>query len=301
MNGGPTITSDKVFTMATDGTFTDLNHHWTKEFEPATITPNDSKGKALQVYLTQYVFNTMFDSGFTTENTLDITYLLTKYLNVSVTTDLMAKVIPQIEQKYGSGKNCTIKGKFITAPSTINQDSDGYKLDLSLQVEIGVEEVEGVETAIHASIDHTILSGKQYPKDGKIYGSFKEYQLGNFEEADFQTTLGLTAAELHEFMQGHISTIFDDLNAKLADGIEIPEILGIDFSDVNFDWNDKYVNFGGTITEEFWVHVASGLKALKEEIQLIKLQQAYPEMVGKLWEEGPIFSKQSLIRPKFLQ
>jgi len=59
----------------------------------------------------------MFDAGFTTGNTLDITYLLSK-LNVTVTTDEVGVVIPELVTKYGSGKNVTIKGKFITGPST---------------------------------------------------------------------------------------------------------------------------------------------------------------------------------------
>jgi len=193
MNGGPTVSEDKVFTMATDATFKDLNHPWTKTFEPAAITPNDLKGKQLQVYFTQYVFNTMFDSGFTTENTLDFTYLLTKYLNVTVTTDTVGAVIPQILDKYGSGKNISIKGKFIKAPSSVDQDADGYKFDVSLEVEIGVEEASGIETAVRASIPHSILSGKQYPKDGKIYGAFKQYQLGIFDPANFVCSFDLTA------------------------------------------------------------------------------------------------------------
>jgi hypothetical protein len=80
----------------------------------------------------------MFDAGYTTGNTLDITYLLSKYLNLTISTDNIAIFIPEILKKYGSGKNVTIKGKFITEPSTIEWTKNGYDSDISLKVEIGV-------------------------------------------------------------------------------------------------------------------------------------------------------------------
>lgn len=82
----------------------------------------------------------MFDAGFTTGNTLDITYLLETYLNLTVSTDNIAVIIPEILTKYGSGKNVTIKGKFIIEPSTLRLSQIGWNGDVSLQVQIGVEE-----------------------------------------------------------------------------------------------------------------------------------------------------------------
>lgn len=82
--------------MSTDGTFYDSNHPWTKPFAPAAITPSDLKGKQLQVYFTQYVLNTMFDAGYTTGNKLDITYLLEKYLNVTLKTEDLDFIIPEL-------------------------------------------------------------------------------------------------------------------------------------------------------------------------------------------------------------
>jgi len=68
----------------------------------------------LQAYISDYVLNTAFEAGFLTGNTLDITYLLEKYLNVTVTTDNLGVIIPEILTKYGSGKAVGLAGKFIS-------------------------------------------------------------------------------------------------------------------------------------------------------------------------------------------
>lgn len=80
--------------MSLNGTFYDKAHAHTKAFAPAAITPGDLKGKGAQLYLTQYVLNTALDGGYTTGNTLDITYLLQKLLGLAVTTDELGVVIP---------------------------------------------------------------------------------------------------------------------------------------------------------------------------------------------------------------
>lgn len=78
----------------------------------------DASGKDAQLHLTDYTIDTALEAGFQTGQDLDITYLLSKYLNVTVTTDVIAKVIPQVLTKYGSGKAVSISGKWIKAPAS---------------------------------------------------------------------------------------------------------------------------------------------------------------------------------------
>jgi len=73
----------------------------------------DAAGQSAQGYFSEYTLNTLLEAGFSTQNTLDITYLLSK-LNVTVTTDNLGVVVPEILAKYGSGKAVGISGKFIT-------------------------------------------------------------------------------------------------------------------------------------------------------------------------------------------
>jgi len=73
-------------------------------------------GQAAQGSLSEYTLNTLMEAAYSTQNTLDITYLLSK-LNVTVTTDNLGVVVPEILAKYGSGKAVGISGKFITKQS----------------------------------------------------------------------------------------------------------------------------------------------------------------------------------------
>lgn len=75
MGKGPEI-SETVFQGGVNGTFFDANHMKTWDTPPATFALHDPKGKDGQFYLTQYSINTALESGWTTQNTLDITYLL---------------------------------------------------------------------------------------------------------------------------------------------------------------------------------------------------------------------------------
>jgi len=91
--GSPKITDDASFMLAVNGTFFDINHAASVPYHPSTFTPTDRQGHMLQVYFTDYVLNTMFAAGFSTGNTLDISYLLS-LLNLTITTGELGLVIP---------------------------------------------------------------------------------------------------------------------------------------------------------------------------------------------------------------
>lgn len=73
----------------------------------------------MQAYLTDYTLNTALDAGYSTGNTLDISGILA-LLNITITTDQVGLLIPQIITKYGAGKNVSVSGSFITAPSHVS-------------------------------------------------------------------------------------------------------------------------------------------------------------------------------------
>lgn len=102
----------------------------------------------LQAYLSDYVLNTMFESGFLTGNTLDITYLLKTYLNVTVTTDNLGLVVPEILTKYGSGKAVSLAGSFAKTQTVSKFTQAGQSITGSLAVTVGVDTGAANETAI---------------------------------------------------------------------------------------------------------------------------------------------------------
>jgi len=112
MDGGIKVSTDKVLSGALNGTFFDAQKVQASKYTPTPFNVRDPKGKMLQAYLSDYVLNSMFESGFLTGNTLDITYLLKTYLNVTVTTDNLGLIVPEILTKYGSGKAVSLSGSF---------------------------------------------------------------------------------------------------------------------------------------------------------------------------------------------
>ena len=80
--------------MGVNGTFFDAKHPKMPAIAPATFALHDPKGKAAQLFATQYTVNSALESGFTTGNTLDVTYLLSHFLKVTVTTDNLGVLIP---------------------------------------------------------------------------------------------------------------------------------------------------------------------------------------------------------------
>jgi len=93
-NAGPKVTDDKWFAMDINGTFFDQDDITVSQFTPAVFPAYNADGKTAQGYLTDYVLNTMFDAGFRTGNTLNITEIISKFSNLTVTTDDLALVVP---------------------------------------------------------------------------------------------------------------------------------------------------------------------------------------------------------------
>jgi len=185
--GGPKFADTKVFTMGLNGTSYDAKNVVAPAYHPATYDATDLQGKELQAYFTEYTANTALDAGFLTGNTLDITKILSK-LNVTVTTDDIAVIIPEILTKYGSGKNVSLAGKFITEASHTSVTSAGTHVDVSLAVTVGVEG----ETCIFAPISHTLVQAFVSSTAGVIHGNISQSVVGAFGDG-FTTTLGMTA------------------------------------------------------------------------------------------------------------
>lgn len=72
----------------------------------------------VEVYFTDYVLNTMFEAGFLTGNTVDVTHILKQYLNITITTGELGLAIPQFIDKYGKDAAVGIAVAFSDKPST---------------------------------------------------------------------------------------------------------------------------------------------------------------------------------------
>jgi hypothetical protein len=126
--------------------------------------------------------------------------LLKQYLNLTVTTDNIGLLIPEILTKYGSGKAVAISGKFAQQAAKAEFTKAGASIDGSLLVSISV----GGETAVSAEFDGINGAADIDSHDGKVFGDISKASLGSISK--FTTSLGLTKAALLSSLQGKLDT-----------------------------------------------------------------------------------------------
>jgi len=259
--GGPEFTAQKIFQMGLNGTFFDAQQAEQPTTTPASFALRDPKGKDAQFFLTEYTIKTALDSSFQSGEDLDITGLLSQYLNVTVTTDEVGTVIPEILTKYGSGKPVGISAKWVSAAPAAQFVPGAMAFSGSVRV---TATVDG-EVAVQAAFDNADGKFGLHSDSGKIFGKVTEASAGTVE-ADFKTTLGITAAQLQKEVQDQIDSGVAELNIELADGVEIPTIMGIDVSDVQVDFFTGYMELGASLSPKSWTQIAAAMSAWKQRL-----------------------------------
>jgi hypothetical protein len=276
----PKVTSDNVFELAMDGTFYDINKPEAYKIAPAVWPLRNPKGKTFQAYLTQYTINTQFIAAYDTKNVLDITQLLSK-VGVKITTDEVGKAIPAILQKYGSGKEVSIKGAYVTAPSQVTFTESEDSAELNLMVSIGV----GSDVAIQGQLDGMKLAGLLNGKSGSLYGNLSMHSIGKL--SNFTTTLGITADQFSTEFQSLVDSFAQQANTELAAGVKIPTVFGISVSDFELNSSNGYAEFGINVTPATWSGIADAWDAYKVEFDKIERGEYKTETWGDIALEQP--------------
>ena len=223
-------------------------------------------GQAAQGYLSEYTLNTLLESGFSTQNTLDITYLLSK-LNVTVTTDNLGVVVPEILTKYGAGKAVGLSGKFITKEGKITMTPTDNQLDVNLAVTVTVDN----EEAIYAEFNNIQAIGQVSSNNGAIFGALSTSHIGDAVASTFRSSIsGMTAASLQTELQTVTDTNVATLNALLKAGIVIPTLFGIQVSGLDLECNQGYVNGGINVTPATWEGISDLMIAAADELRYIR-------------------------------
>lgn len=245
--------------MGVNGTFFDAKHPKMPSTTPATFALRDPKGKSAQLYVTEYTINSALDSGFTTGNTLDVTYLLEHFLNFTVYTDDLAVVVPEVLTKYGTGKAVEFSGRFIKAPSHTTMDSTGQSITGSLEITATIDK----EVAIQASFEDAQAQATIHSENGSVFGNVGTAKAGTLGSG-FKTTLGITGAALMTEVQSAIDTNIAKLNALLKAGVVIPKIAGIDVGNVEINFLKEYMELGISLSPSVWQHFANALGKWKQ-------------------------------------
>lgn len=275
---GATFTPDNIFEMSVLGYFYDKNHNVPSKYTPVAMPVRDPKGQSAQGFLTEYTLNTLMEAGFSTQNTLDITYLLSK-LNVTLTTDQFAVVVPEVLAKYGSGKAVGLSGKFITKEGKFTLTPTNNQVDLNLAVTVTVDN----EEAIYAEFNAIQAIGQVSSTSGKIFGALSTAHIGDAVATTFRTKIaGMTAASL----QAELQKVTDDnvaiLNADLKAGVVIPTLFGIKVDGLDLNCNQGYVSGGINVTpaaaegfRDLMVSVADELRYIRRLNRIQEINSAY--------------------------
>jgi hypothetical protein len=219
------ITSDSYFEMAVNGTFFDINHVANYDITPAAFPVRNPNGKTLQGHLTDYTINTLAQAGLSTGNTLDVTAILKKLVNLTVTTDNLGVVIPEILSHYGSGKAVGLSGKFITAPCNVKFTKSNAAADIWIAITASVEGTEAIYAEFNAAKAAAMI---QTNADGVVFGDFNTANIGTIAAGSFRSAIsGMTAASLQAGIQKVVDTNVALLNVDLKNGVTIPTLFGI--------------------------------------------------------------------------
>jgi hypothetical protein len=238
-NGGPQIASDgSMGQIALNGTFWDIQKPETYSIEPTAFPVHNPAGKSLQGYLTDYVVNTMLQSGFDTGNTLDITYLLEKYLGITVITDWIGLFIPEFVSTYGTGQAVQISASFSKAPGMASVTSDLAEIVLNLKGTFKV----GDSVAVAGELDNINFAAFIKAVDGVLTGNISKSSMGAL--SNFQTSLGITGDHFLSELQGSISKYISVANSDLATGIQITKVFGVDVHDVEVNFSNGWIEGG---------------------------------------------------------
>merc|ERR1712195_97153 len=232
---GATMTADKNFEMSVLGYFFNKNVATPSKYTPVAMPTRIAGGEAAQ--------------GSLSGNTLDITYLLSK-LNVTVTTDNLGVLIPEILTK---------EGKVTMTPSN-------NEIITSLGVTVTIDGAE----AIYYESNNLNAIGQVSSVKGVLHGALSTANIGTAGSTFRSTISGMTAASLQAELQAVTDTNVATLNAILKAGVTIPTFLGIKIDGLNLQCNQGYVNGGINVTPATWIGISDLMIATADELRYIR-------------------------------
>lgn len=277
--GGPQVSQDSAIMLALNGTFFDADNVQPSQFSPASFTPRDPAGKQLQGYLTDFVANTLFESGFLTGNTLDLTYLLKTFLNLTVTTSEVGVLIPEIVQHYGADKPVQLSAAFVKEASQLKFLDKNATIDLSLALNLTVDG----ETALGAHFENAFSSGNVNATGGTIYGEVGASGPGTI--SNYVNNIDMSLANFTDIMEHIVGIAGALLNDQLQAGIKIPSFMGVDLSDIEIEITEGLVKVGLSASSALFTALHQGkysLIELKHQVdEIVEAQESVEESSPK--------------------
>jgi len=143
--------------------------------EPSLIDLRDFKGKAFQLFLSDFTLNSFMKPAFYEGKDLYITDIIGKFLHMKplLTTDLVGRVFPQIKIQYGSGKPVNIRIRFVDTNQypTIEFEDNSSNFTAN-SFEIGF--IIGKKEVLTFNMGKLEMIGNLESKDFKIHGHLND-------------------------------------------------------------------------------------------------------------------------------
>lgn len=118
------IDSEGTFLMALNGTFYNKNFPYKSDLTPVALPIHNPKGKALQLYGSDYTINTFLEQSFATGKPVNVSAQLHHFHNATVNTTMLKSLIPEFEEIFGANKLLEFTGKYLGKPSTLKYTPD---------------------------------------------------------------------------------------------------------------------------------------------------------------------------------
>jgi hypothetical protein len=158
---------------------------------PERIPRRDLKGKAFQLFLSEFTYNTFLSGAFSDNRDVFVTDILEYYMDTKgkplLTTDIVGRVFPQIPWRYGTGKKVVLRVKMLGPADNVPQirfiKAIGYEQTAkNFEMALLVQKDQGqYEECLVMHIDSYSVTGNIYdsPEDFKIKGQIQEPEVNN--------------------------------------------------------------------------------------------------------------------------
>jgi hypothetical protein len=182
---------------------------------------------------------------------------------------MLAVFTPEIVTVYGSGKPVDIIAAFVQSPGSVKTDPTGTEINLNAALTFKV----GDSVAASFTLSGVDFKAFLNAVPGMLHGSISKSSIGTV--SNFQTTLGMTAAQFQAEVQGNMDKYISEANAKLTAGLPLTKVGPVDVSNVEFNFNNGYVEAGITALPGFFEGVQDLWGMYKKEVDRIRAGHYY--------------------------
>ena len=212
---------------------------------PINIPDMNSNGKAVQIIVTNYTLNTLFQAMYIDDLLI---FKISKNMNpeskFNLDTNLIGVFIPQIFEVYGYKKPIEILIEVIDTPQVF-LSSRKFELNLKLSIAISVNDSQGKPESVLKVESDIYFPLNIYLKKGVMFGNTTSYTFSS-KLVDHSPSLNIkNITNIDLFINTILQMILPQVNSILSygKGLNMTK-YGFDFTDTIFNIYNNYIEIG---------------------------------------------------------